>query len=73
MWRVTLTLAMFNLARKVTLVVSGPTKAQGLERVLEGPFTPDVLPVQAVCPLEGRLTRVNEATGARPRSERAST
>jgi 6-phosphogluconolactonase/glucosamine-6-phosphate isomerase/deaminase len=58
----------------VTFVVSGSTKAQHLERALEGPFTPDVLPAQAIHPLEGRLTwMLEEAASPRLRSERAST
>lgn len=74
MWRVTLTPAVLNRARNVTFVVSGSTKAQRLEQVLQGPFTPGVLPAQAIRPLEGRLTwMVDEAAGARLRSERAST
>jgi len=74
MWRVTLTPAVLNRARYVTFVVSGSTKAPRLEQVLQGPFTPDVLPAQAIRPLEGRLTwMVDEAAGAGLRSERAST
>jgi 6-phosphogluconolactonase len=74
MWRVTLTPAVLNRAGNVTFVVSGSTKAQRLEHMLEGPFTPEVLPAQAIRPLEERLIRMaDEAAGARLRSERAST
>ena len=62
MWRVTLTPAVLNAARNVTFVVSGAGKAQRLEQVLEGPFAPDVLPAQAIRPVQGRLTwMVDEA------------
>jgi 6-phosphogluconolactonase len=56
MWRVTLTPEVLNMARNVTFVVSGASKALRLQQVLEGPFTPDVLPAQAIRPLRGRLT-----------------
>ena len=56
MWRITLTPAILNAARNVTFVVSGASKAVRLQQVLQGPFTPDVLPAQAIRPLQGRLT-----------------
>ena len=56
MWRVTLTPALLNQARQVTFVVSGAGKAQRLQQVLQGPFTPDILPAQAIRPVHGRLT-----------------
>ena len=62
MWRITLTPAVLNAARNVTFVVSGPSKAARLQQVLEGPFAPDVLPAQAIRPVQGRLTwMVDEA------------
>ncbi len=62
MWRVTLTPAVLNMARNVTFVVSGASKALRLQQVLEGPVTPDVLPAQAIRPTHGRLTwMVDEA------------
>jgi 6-phosphogluconolactonase len=73
MWRVTLTPAVLNRARNVTFVVSGAAKAQRLEQVLAGPFTPGDLPAQAIRPRAGRLTwMVDEAAGARLRAQRAS-
>jgi 6-phosphogluconolactonase len=56
MWRITLTPGLLSQARNVTFVVSGAGKAQRLWQVLEGPFTPDLLPAQAIRPTEGRLT-----------------
>jgi 6-phosphogluconolactonase len=39
-----------------------------LQQVLQGPFTPDVLPAQAIRPLQGRLTwLVDEAAAGRLR------
>ena len=56
MWRVTMTPPVLNAARNVTFVVSGPGKALRLKQVLEGPYTPDLLPAQAIRPVQGRLT-----------------
>jgi 6-phosphogluconolactonase len=56
MWRITLTPAVLDLAKNVTFVVSGMSKAQRLAEVLEGPFNPDLLPAQAIRPRQGRLT-----------------
>jgi 6-phosphogluconolactonase len=66
MWRVTLTPAVLDLAKNVTFVVSGASKAQRLAEVLEGPFNPDLLPAQAIHPVQGRLTwMVDAAAGSR--------
>jgi 6-phosphogluconolactonase len=74
MWRITLTPAVLNAARNVTFVVSGANKAARLEQVLRGPYTPDVLPAQAIRPVEGRLTwMVDEAAASRLRLDRAAT
>ena len=74
LWRVTLTPAILNLARNVTFVVSGVSKAPRLAQVLEGPLTPDLLPAQAIRPAQGRLTwMLDEAAAARLRAARAST
>jgi 6-phosphogluconolactonase len=74
LWRVTLTPGILNRARSVTFVVSGDNKAERLQQVLEGPFTPDLLPAQAIRPHEGVLTwMVDQAAGARLRPAQAST
>jgi 6-phosphogluconolactonase len=66
MWRVTLTPPVLNAARNVTFVVSGAAKAQRLAQVLQGPFTPDILPAQSIRPTQGRLTwMVDEAAAGR--------
>ncbi len=65
-WRVTLTPAVLNLAKNVTFVVSGASKAQRLAEVLEGPFNPDLLPAQAIRATQGRLTwMVDEAAAGK--------
>jgi 6-phosphogluconolactonase len=69
-WRITLTPALLNTARNVTFIVSGASKALSLQQVLEGPFTPDILPAQAIRPLQGRLTwMVDQAAAGRLRPE----
>jgi 6-phosphogluconolactonase len=71
-WRVTLTPALLNQSRNVTFVVSGATKAQRLEQVLQGPFNPDILPAQAIRPSQGRLTwMLDQAAAGRLRAEPA--
>jgi 6-phosphogluconolactonase len=73
MWRVTLTPAVLNTARNVTFVVSGASKAARLQQVLEGPFTPDVLPAQAIRPTQGRLTwMVDQAAAGGLRNKSSS-
>jgi 6-phosphogluconolactonase len=73
-WRVTLTPPIINAARNVAFVVSGASKAAPLRQVLEGPFTPDLLPAQAIRPVHGRLTwMTDEAAAGELRTQRAST
>jgi 6-phosphogluconolactonase len=74
MWRITLTPAVLDLAKNVTFVVSGASKAQRLAEVLEGPFNPDLLPAQAIRPIHGRLTwMVDAAAAGEVRLHRVST
>lgn len=66
MWRVTLTPVVINKARHVSFIVSGTTKAERLNEVLEGPYTLDRLPAQAVRPTRGHLTwLIDEAAATR--------
>ena len=55
MWRVTLTPVVINAARNVVFLASGAGKAEMLERVLQGPYDPVVLPSQAIRPAPGEL------------------
>jgi 6-phosphogluconolactonase len=48
MWRLTLTPPVLRAARRTTFLVSGPSKAEMLARVLDGPRQPVVLPSQAI-------------------------
>jgi 6-phosphogluconolactonase len=74
MWRVTLTPAVLNLARNVTFIVSGAAKSLRLTQVLERPVDSDLLPAQAIHPLQGRLTwMVDEAAAGQLRQQRVST
>ena len=74
LWRVTLTPALLNRSSNVTFVVSGASKGARLQQVLEGPFTPEVQPAQAIHPIQGRLTwMVDQAAAARLRAGQAST
>lgn len=54
-WRVTMTARLINAAHHVAFFVEGAGKAEMLQRVLHGPFDPDVLPAQMIQPLDGRL------------------
>jgi 6-phosphogluconolactonase len=64
MWRVTLTPPVINAASDVVFLVSGPGKAAMLQRVLEGPRQPDVLPAQAIIPRGGATWFVDAVAAA---------
>ncbi|HEY3342919.1 MAG TPA: 6-phosphogluconolactonase [Anaerolineae bacterium] len=64
MWRITFTPRLLNAAQHVIFLVSGTGKAAILERVLHGPYQPDVLPAQIVAPQHGDLTWMIDAAAA---------
>jgi len=69
MWRVTLTPVILNAARNVAFLVKGADKAEMLQKVLEGPYQPVVLPSQIIKPTNGELRwLVDAAAAARLRS-----
>jgi 6-phosphogluconolactonase len=53
--RVTLTLPVLNAAAQVLFLVSRAEKAERLTQVLYGPSQPDLLPAQAVKPVNGAV------------------
>ena len=64
MWRVTMTPVIINAARQVAFLVSGAQKADVLQRVLEGPHQPVVLPSQIIKPATGELHWLVDAPAA---------
>lgn len=64
MWRVTMTPVIINAARQVVFLVSGTEKAEMLQRVLEGPYQPAVLPSQIIKPVSGGLHWLLDAPAA---------
>ena len=65
MWRLTLTPAILNGARKIVFAVEGSAKAGMLATVREGPFEPSVRPSQIINPVSGQLLwLVDEAAAA---------
>lgn len=68
-WRVTMTAPLINAARHVAFFVEGAGKAEMLQRVLHGPYEPDVLPAQLIQPAGGQLHWLVDAAaggGQRP-------
>lgn len=66
MWRVTLTPPVINAARHVVFLAAGAGKAEMLQRVLQGPYDPVVLPSQIIRPTQGELHwQVDQAAAAR--------
>jgi 6-phosphogluconolactonase len=56
MLRITFTPRLINAARHVMFLVSGANKAGILNRVINGPYQPDMLPSQLIAPPNGELT-----------------
>jgi 6-phosphogluconolactonase len=54
-WRITLTLPVLNRAASIVVLVSGAGKAAMLRRVLEGPETEPLVPIQRINPKSGSL------------------
>lgn len=66
MWRVTLTPPVINAARHVVFLAAGAGKAEMLQRVLQGPYDPVVLPSQIIRPTQGEMHwLVDQAAAAR--------
>jgi 6-phosphogluconolactonase len=65
MWRITITPAIINAARRVAFAVEGAAKAPILAAVYEGPRDPNLYPAQIVSPASGELTwLVDEAAAS---------
>lgn len=65
MWRITLTPAAINAARRVVFAVEGAAKAAALQAVLEGPRDAARWPAQIVAPSPGELTWLVDEAAAR--------
>ncbi|HSN76505.1 MAG TPA: 6-phosphogluconolactonase, partial [Anaerolineae bacterium] len=63
-WRVTMTAPLLNAARHAAFFVEGAGKADMLQRVLHGPYDPDVLPAQMIQPTGGQLHWLVDAATA---------
>lgn len=63
-WRVTLTPPVLNAAAEVIFLVTGSDKAEMLKRVIEAPRQPELLPAQAIDPINGRLRWMVDAAAA---------
>jgi 6-phosphogluconolactonase len=62
-WRVTTTYPFLNSASEVMMLISGLSKAQRLQEVLEGPRDPKRLPIQGIQPV-GKLIWLLDAPAA---------
>ncbi|HEY3288485.1 MAG TPA: 6-phosphogluconolactonase [Anaerolineae bacterium] len=56
MQRITFTPKLINAAHHVVFLVSGKAKTAVLDRVLHGPYQPEVLPSQLIAPSPGEVT-----------------
>jgi 6-phosphogluconolactonase len=54
-WRITLTPALLNRAKKILFLVSGAGKSQVLQKVVYGSYQPERYPAQVIQPEEGDL------------------
>ena len=62
--RITLTVPIFNQARRVLILVTGKNKAQRLKEVLRPEPDSELLPVQAIAPVAGMLEWLLDAEAA---------
>ena len=61
--RVTLTFPIFNIARRVVLLVTGINKAEALRSVVTKPIDLEQRPAQGVCPAHGEFGLVRGPNG----------
>jgi 6-phosphogluconolactonase len=65
-WRITLTPHVINDAAHVVITTGGDAKADALHGVFDGPYQPDLYPVQLVNPVDGELHWIiDEAAAAK--------
>jgi 6-phosphogluconolactonase len=64
-WRLTMTAWIINQAANVTFLVSGENKANALQRVLAGRFTPEEVPAQLIRPDHGQLRWLMDRAAAK--------
>jgi 6-phosphogluconolactonase len=62
--RVSLTPLVFNYAKNVLFLVSGPEKADALGEVLSGPADPQHFPAQRIRPVDGKVTWIVDEAAA---------
>lgn len=55
MFRVTMTAPLINHAHHILFLVTGQAKAAILEKVLTGPYQPEIFPAQLIKPVAGEL------------------
>ncbi len=63
-WRITFTPELINAAAAIVFLVSGPSKADPLCQVLEGPHQPELFPSQLINPSNGSMTWLVDQTAA---------
>jgi 6-phosphogluconolactonase len=54
-WRITMSAPFINRARRVAILVAGPSKTARIAQVLDGPRDPINLPIQLIDPSQGEL------------------
>lgn len=63
-WRITLTPALLNRAKKVIFLVAGASKSDALQHVIYGAYQPDRYPAQIIRPDRGELLWLIDETAA---------